>query len=116
MNKLQGKNLLELVPSRNQDFEIDGEKVIILLPKFRSGFGKRFIQPRIKKKHFRIQLDEIGAAFWQEMDGKRNVREIASVLQQMFGEKIEPVYDRLGVFIANMLDGDMIKLEDPNDP
>ena len=114
MNNLQGKNLLELVPARNQDFEIDGEKVIILLPKFRSGLAKRFIQPRLKRKNFRIQLDEIGSAFWQQMDGKRNVQEIASVLQERFGERIAPVYDRLGVFIANMVDGDMITLEDPD--
>lgn len=115
MSKHEGKNLLDLIPVRNQDFEMDGEKVIILLPKFRSGFGKRFIQPRLKKKHFRIQLDEIGSAVWDAIDGKRNVREIASVLQGRFGDRIEPVYDRLAPFIGSMTDGDMINLEDPNE-
>ena len=115
MSEQQGKNLLELIPVRIQDFEMNGEKVIILLPKFRSGFGKRFIQPRLKTKHFRIELDEIGSAFWQEIDGKQNVMQIASVLQNRFGDRIAPVYDRLTLFIANMVDGDMIRLEDPHD-
>ena len=115
MSKEQQRNLLTLIPVRIQDFEIDGEKVVILLPKFRAGFGKRFIQPRLKRTHFRISLDELGSAFWQAIDGKRNVMDIASVLQEQFGERIEPVYDRLAVFIAGMVDGDMIRLEDPDE-
>jgi len=105
----EDQNLLTLVPVQNQESEVNGEKVIILLPKFRHPWLRRVIVPRLKKPFFRIELDEIGSAVWQAMDGKRTVQEIASILQDRFGDGIEPVYDRLGIFLSSMLDGDMIR-------
>ena len=48
-------------------------------------------KPRISYVH----LDEIGSYIWQQLDGKTNVAGIASAMHAHFGEKADPLYERL---------------------
>lgn len=56
----------------------------------------------MKNPYFRIKLDEIGSAVWEMCDGEKTVREIGECLHQRFKDKIEPVYDRLAVFLQTL--------------
>lgn len=46
-----------------------------------------------------MKLDELGSTVWKAIDGKRNVYEIGQVVKAKFGDKCEPVYERLIMFI-----------------
>ena len=53
----------------------------------------------MKRPNYKINLDTFGTSVWNAINGKNTVAEIGDVLRNEFGEKIEPVYERLGLFI-----------------
>ncbi len=54
-----------------------------------------FKKPRISYIH----LDENGSFVWLCIDGKKTVSEISLEVKEHFGEKAEPLYERLCKFI-----------------
>lgn len=99
-------NLLELIPSRRAEWEADEEGIVtIFKPKVTSRLMKKLIEPRLKSKHMKIKLDELGSAVWALCDGERPVSEMIEALRERFGETIEPCEERLSLFMA-MLEGE----------
>ena len=98
---------------------MDGDTVILLYPKFRNKLLVKFLLPRMKKPDWKIRLDEFGSWVWQRCDGRATVREIAEGMREHFGEKVEPVYDRLGLFFKKLESDQFIQYENlppKNDP
>lgn len=101
--KINYVNLWELVPQRRFSHEIlDNNNVVILIPKFTSKFMSKYVMPRLKHPFIKIKLDEIGSSVWQEIDGEKSVGEIAKILESRFGEKIQPIEERLAKFFNNL--------------
>lgn len=101
--KSQEYNYLELTPIHNKNFKIGDDGLVdILIPRFKSELAKKYLQPKNKEPYFRANLDEIGTATWKLIDGNRKVKEIGEELRNQFGERIEPVFDRLTKFLTNM--------------
>lgn len=73
--------------------------VFLKKPKVRSRILKTFIRRLGRSSDYRIQLDAFGSFVWEQCDGVRRVEQIGECLKQEFGEKVEPVYDRLGTFV-----------------
>ena len=102
-NKQSEINLLDLIPERMIEYEIDEENMVVLkAPRFKSRLLKKWLQPRLKNPYLKVKLDEIGSSVWLLCDGRRNVKEIAGILREKFQEKIEPCYDRLGKFFQQL--------------
>ncbi|MCU7494560.1 MAG: PqqD family protein [Ignavibacteria bacterium] len=100
---LKEANYLELTPYRVYKEEIDEKGMVtVLVPKFTNRLAVKFLMPRLKSTHFKIKLDEIGSETWKQIDGSKNVHQIAETLTEIFGEKIQPVYDRLTRFLTRM--------------
>ncbi len=101
---LKQANLLDLTPYRIMDDEMEDGMVNVLLPRFNSRFWGPKLQPLLAphKKFIKIKLDEFGSETWMLMDGKTSVGQIAEKLREKFGDRIEPVHDRLGRFISMM--------------
>ena len=100
----------EIVPIRNVKWEKEeNEKITLLKPKFTGEFSKKYIVPRMKYPYYKIHLDEVGTAVWNSIDGKRTAVEIGEKLQKDLGEKIEPVFERLGLFLATLKQNKFIK-------
>jgi hypothetical protein len=96
-------NLLDLVPRRIVEHEIDEARfVAILMPRFRNRVMKRLFEPRHKSPFIKIKLDEIGSEVWLLCDGTRNVGEIAAMMREKFNERIEPCNDRLALFFRQL--------------
>ena len=96
-------NLLELVPEQLVESTRDDEGIVTILgPRFKTGFMTRLIGNRLKTQHFKIALDDIGATVWENIDGTKNIGEIAEILKAKFGERIEPVNDRLAIFFTQL--------------
>jgi len=71
------------------------------------------LDKRFHPKPLRLRLDEIGSATRQLLDGRRTAAEIARALQQKFGEKVEPVYDRLAIFFKQLEKQKLIVMTSP---
>ncbi len=44
----------------------------------------------------RIRLDDVGSFAWKHLDGARTVAEVGDLMKEEFGERVEPVEERLG--------------------
>ena len=113
--KLKEKNLLDLIPVRcvGHEAKEDGT-VSLLIPRFKSKFLLNFL-PKKKSPFVRINLDKYGTEFWQTLDDKRSVQEIGAIMKEKFGEAIEPVFERLNIFIFQLRRQGFLELKDPND-
>ena len=94
-------NVLEMIPTYNAAFVEENGRVIVVLPKTRNRLIARLF-PNAEPRRFKLHLDEFGTFVWRRMDGRKPVFDIAQELRRQYGDQIEPVYERLGLFI-NML-------------
>lgn len=99
-----GENYLDYVPCHNPEikYEIDGEHKVTIFQENKGMFNfiaqKLFKKPRISQIH----LDEMGDFIWPLMDGERNLIEIAELVKAEFGEKAEPLYNRLVQYVRTL--------------
>ena len=101
--KQQEQNLLDLIPAQNMAFErTEDGKITIIQPKFTNKFMVKYIVPRMTRPNFKVSLDEFGSHVWEQIDGKRSIGEIGESLQSTFGEKVEPLWDRLTQFFVQL--------------
>ena len=96
-------NMYEVIPRPCVLFETDSEgRITLLKPKFTSKFAHKYLAPLSKHKYYRIHLDDIGTAVWKRIDGKMSAGIIAEDIEKEFGEKVKPVYERVGTFLVQL--------------
>jgi len=96
-------NLLDLFPVRIVDWEREQDGTVCLKkPKVRNHLLKSIIKRLGKSLHYQIHLDDFGSFVWERCDGNQRVEQIAESLRQKFGDKVEPVYERLAAFVKMM--------------
>jgi hypothetical protein len=94
------QNYLERIPYRPVEIKwtVDGEGMVTLEIE-NKGFMNRLAQKLFKKpKVSYVHLDEFGSFVWLQIDGQRNITEIGTFVKERFGEKAEPLYERLAKF------------------
>ncbi|MCX6256512.1 MAG: PqqD family protein [Bacteroidia bacterium] len=102
---LKKANYLDLTPVKLAKYEVDEkEQVIIIVSKFRNPFWRNFLLPRRKSPEYRIRLDELGSATWNEINGRKKVGEICSSLSGRLGEKIHPAEERVTRYFTLLYD------------
>lgn len=96
-----GRNLLDMIPRRSPAFPwrvSEAGTVEIIVP--RNGLLERLVRKIAKTPAaLTVDLDDFGTFVWQAIDGQRNTQAIGLLVQEAFGEKAEPLYDRLGLFM-----------------
>ena len=103
-NETVSANYLEYIPAHKQEikYDISGDKKVTLLQENTGLFNwiaqKLFKKPRISQIH----LDEMGNFIWPLIDGKRNLIEISELVHEEFGDKAEPLYNRLVQYIKTL--------------
>ncbi len=95
------ENFLDYVPKHNSLFEYQDNKAGNIEVKVHNkGFFNKIAQLLFKKpKYSFIELDEFGSFVWRQMNGERNIYEIGELVKAKFGDKAEPLYERLCGFI-----------------
>ena len=112
-SKLKGANYLELRPIRNMKEEVDSDNLVtVLIPKFTHSFAKKYFEPILKSPVIKLKLDELGSASWLAIDGKKNVYEIGNELIEKFGDKIQPVEQRLTKYLTQLYEHRLITFEE----
>jgi hypothetical protein len=108
-------NYLELTPVRNYDHVIEDTGLIsVLVPKFDIKWLDRIMSKIIKSRFFKAKLDEFGTETWLEIDGNKSVQIISKRLSQKFGEKINPVDERLTKFLSELYKYNFITFKEIN--
>ena len=87
----------------NVEYKIDDNGIVTIFEK-----QDHRIQRFFRKLKFRIPLykeiefDEISSAVFLDIDGNKTVKQIGEDLVKRFGDKVEPLYERLLIFINHI--------------
>ena len=105
-NKKESSNYLDFIPKHNPNvkFEIDSKNQVTILKENRGPFNFMAQLLLRKPKVSQIHLDEMGNFIWPLIDGKRTIMDISVLVKDHFGDKAEPLYNRLVAYMK-MLDG-----------
>ena len=104
-------NLYELRPRQAKSFEdLEDGTVDVLIPRYGENVMGRLLKKILSNRPVRVHLDDVGTHVWRLCDGDRTVKQIGESLHEQFGERVEPLYDRLETFVSQMLKADLIKL------
>lgn len=100
INKKSSENYLEKIPLKNPEIQWTAdEKGIVTLQVENKGVANKIAQKLLKKpKISYIHLDENGSFVWPLIDGERDIIEIGKLVEAHFGEKANPLYERLVSF------------------
>jgi hypothetical protein len=111
MNQHHQQPWHDIVIERALEWE-DGPEggAVLLVPRFRRGPLAKWLQPKLRNKHIRVKLDEIGSFVWRRFDGKTRFADIASAMHSHFGAKADPASDRLQKFCATLHKDKFVKL------
>ncbi len=94
------KNYLEKIPERNPLIkwsQTDDKKVTLEIEN--TGFFNRIAQKVFKKpKISYVHLDETASFVWPLIDGEKDIILLGEDVKAEFGEKAEPLYERLAKF------------------
>jgi len=98
--KENNKNYLDRVPIKNDSINWSGDNDgLITLEIENKGVFNRIAQKLFKRpKISYIHLDENGSFVWPLIDGERDVAAIGKLVDEHFGEKAHPLYERLVKF------------------
>lgn len=96
LSKKKQENYLEYVPAIQEELSWNEEDGMVTVDFVNKGFynliaQKVFKSPRVSH----IELDSFGSFVWQQIDGKRTILQIAGLVKEHFGEKAEPLYERI---------------------
>lgn len=89
--------------SENIEYEVSSDGIVTILEKqdhkVQNFFRKlKFKIPMYKK----MELDEYGSFIFLQIDGKKNVEELGIKLEEKYGEKSRPLYERLLLFLNHI--------------
>lgn len=112
----KSENYLDYIPVHNEKYRFEtGENQEITIFVENRGAFNRIAQFFFKKpKVSQIHLDEMGNFIWPLMDGKRTVYDIAVIVKESFGEKAEPLYNRLVTYIRTLESYNFIIISNKN--
>jgi hypothetical protein len=107
-------DLFRCIPTPQVGSEQDDEgKVVLLRPRFLRGPLAWWLQPRLRRPHFRVHLDELGSFVWGRCDGRHTVTQIVEDFESTFPDRAEQIRQRVRMFIIELYRGQMLKLELP---
>lgn len=98
--KKKNENYLERIAVRSPKLGWNtDENGIVTLSRENKGVANRIAQFILRKpKISYIHLDEFGSFIWQNIDGERDITEIGKTVKEHFGDKAEPLYERLAKY------------------
>ena len=98
------RNYLDFIPVHHEQYSytVSDNGAVTVYVENKGVFNKIaqvvFKKPRISQIH----LDEMGNFIWPLMDGKNTVYDIAEQVKAHFGEKAEPLSNRLVQYMRNL--------------
>lgn len=93
-------NYLEKIPLRRPDIEwTTDEEGIVTLHIENKGAMNRIAQKLFKKpKISHVHMEEFGSFLWPHLNGDKDIIALGELVKEHFGEKAEPLYERLAKY------------------
>ena len=112
MKKIKKENYLDKIPVRSDKLGWTENDDIVTLSIENKGVFNKIAQILFKKPPVSyIHLDENGSFIWKLIDGEKNVYEIGEKVLEHFGEKAQPLYERLIKYFEILLSYGFISWE-----
>ncbi len=90
------ENYLERKPVRADLTWSKDEKGVVTLEQENKGVMNRIAQKLFGKPEITyVHLDEMGSFIWPLLDGKTTILDLGKRVEEAFGEKANPLYERL---------------------
>lgn len=87
----------------NVNYKIDDNGIVTVFEKQDHKIQKFFRKLRFKIPLYKeITLDEVSSEVFIQIDGIKTVKEIGESLELKFGDKVNPLYERLLVFLNHI--------------
>ena len=87
----------------NLNYKIDDNGIVTVLEKQDHKIQKFFRKLKFKIPLYKeITLDEISSEVFLQIDGDKTVKEIVDNLEKKYGEKVNPLYERLLIFLNHI--------------
>ena len=104
MKNKDTKNYLEKIPCHNSAINWSKDQnALVVLEMQNRGVANFLAQKLLKKpKCSFIHLDEFGSFVWECIDGKRDIIAIGKLVKEKFGDKAEPLYERLSQYVKTL--------------
>lgn len=84
-------------------YKVDEDKRVIVLEKQDHKIQRFFRTLKFKIPMYKeITFDEYSSEVFMQIDGSKTVKEIGVNLEAKFGEKIQPLYERLLIFLNHI--------------
>ena len=102
---------LERIPiiSEKLSFRQD-KRGFITIDKENKGFFAKIAQKMLHKpKVSHIHLDEMGSFIWKSIDGEKTVGQISENLEEKYGDRANPLYERTSRYFNNLYGYGFIK-------
>lgn len=97
------RDLLSIKPKRNLEWETkEDSNVVLLIPKFKHPLLVKWFVPMLAKPNIKLKLDELGSYVWNKCDGQTSIESIGMEMSTKFGQPLEPMYERIGKFVAKL--------------
>lgn len=97
----KNENYLERIPKTNSSISWSEKDGVVSLEIENKGIMNRIMQVLFKKpKISYVHLDEMGSFVWPVIDGEKDIIKIGEEVKEHFGEKAEPLYERLVTFFG----------------
>lgn len=85
------------------EYKVNDDRIVTVLEKQDHKIQIFFRRLRFKIPLYKeIDFDEISSEVFLQIDGDKTVKEIGETLEEKFGEKVEPLYERLLVFLNHI--------------
>ncbi len=94
------ENFLDKIPSHKEGlgFSTDDDGNVTLEME-NKGIVNKIAQKLIRKpKISYIHLEEFGSFIWPLIDGEKSIHQIGEKVEEHFGEKAHPLYERLATY------------------
>lgn len=107
------ENYLDNKPLRNPEFKYTtDDKGGVTIEVENKGLMNRIFQIFFKKpKISYIHLDEMGSFIWEYLNGEMTITRLGELVREHFGEKAEPLYERLAKYIQILENCNFVVLE-----
>ncbi len=89
--------------SEDIEYKVDDDKIVTVLEKQDNKIQNFFRRLRFKIPMYKeIKFDEYSSEVFTQIDGSKTVKEIGENLELKYGDKIQPLYERLLVFLNHI--------------
>ncbi|NLK21184.1 MAG: PqqD family protein [Epulopiscium sp.] len=108
----KNKNILTMIPTKNKRILWKIKKGRVILTINRSTPFDRLMHKLFKiPLRTNVELEEFGSFIWQQCDGIKTIYDISQNLEDKFGERVNPVLERLLVYMKSLKDNNFITLK-----